>query len=105
MSVLGSIGIAYRARLLLLGDDLIDGIRNKKVSLVIVANDCGPASLKKLTDKCKSFDVKLVRYASKLELAMAIGKINVASVGIKDERFADKLFKEIENEKSKEGEK
>jgi ribosomal protein L7Ae-like RNA K-turn-binding protein len=103
MSVLGSIGIAYRARLLLLGDDLIEGIRNKSVSLVIIADDCGPASLKKLTDKCKSFDVRFVRYARKIDLAAAIGKINVASIGIKDLRFADKLFKEIELEQSKEG--
>ena len=53
--MLKSLGIGYRARLLISGEEfVIDGIRKNKVYLVFLANDASDNSKKKILDKAKS---------------------------------------------------
>jgi ribosomal protein L7Ae-like RNA K-turn-binding protein len=95
MSVFQTLGIAYKARKILLGDTLITAIRKSKVSLLLIAKDCGEATRKKILDKCRSFNVKYIEYGSKIELGHALGKSQISSIGIIDEGFAKLILKAL----------
>lgn len=95
MSVIQTLGLAYRGRKIEIGDSLITAIRKNKVYLVIIATDCGQASKKKISDKCNSFNVKYVVIGSKLELGQALGKVQISAVGISDEGWAKSILKGI----------
>lgn len=95
MSIFQTLGLAYRGRKVLIGDPLINAIRNNKVYLVIIATNCGQATKKKISDKCNSFNVNYVVLGKKEELGQAIGKINISAIGISDEGWAKSIHKSI----------
>lgn len=87
------LGIAYRARKLSLGEDIIlRDVRSGKAKLVLLANDIGPQTKKKLTDKCKYYEVPLIIVEEDREaLSNAIGKSQRVAVAILDAGFAEKI--------------
>lgn len=79
---LGRLGLAMRARQLVIGDALYTAIAHHHVFVVILAADASANTMKKVTDKCAFYEVKVVTTASKALLGHAIGKTDVAAIGI-----------------------
>lgn len=92
--MLKSLGIGYRARLLISGEEfVIEGIRKGNVCLVLLANDASDNSKKKILDKCKYYNVEAIMDYSSDELSKAIGKENRMVIGITSKKFAQSLLK------------
>lgn len=87
------IGLAMRARKVISGEELMDAIRKKKVSLVIVSEDASENTKKRYSDKCSFYDVDLIMIESSERLNQAIGKSNRMAVGICDEGFKKSIMK------------
>lgn len=91
-SYLNMIGLAYRARKLSLGEEtIIKDIQGNKAKLVLLANDIGPQTKKKITDKCKSYQVPYFIVDDRDTLSNAIGKSQRVAVAILDQGFANKI--------------
>ncbi len=86
------LGIATRARKIITGEDLtVREIQSGKASLVIVTNDASDNTMKKITDKCKFFNVELHVFGSRDDLGQAIGKESRVVLAIMDNGFAKKI--------------
>src|SRR5690625_1966797 len=89
---LNIVGLAYRARKCVTGEDtIVQHIRNKNVKLVLIANDISEQTKKKYTDKCKTFHVPYIEVDDRVTLGNAIGKSARVAIAILDEGFATKL--------------
>lgn len=87
---IGTLGLARRARKCVSGDGVISSIQRAKAKLVIISNDCGDNTKKKLLDKCNFYHVPYV-FMDEAALNTAIGTLNRKAVAILDEGFAQKL--------------
>lgn len=86
----GTIGLAMRSRKISTGETVFKKLRAKEVYLLIMAEDIGENTKKKLQDKCSFYDVPYVFMNGDL-INQAIGDRNRKSVAILDEGFAQKL--------------
>lgn len=86
------IGLATRARKIVSGEELLDAIRKKKVSLVIVAEDASENTKKRYSDKCSFYEIDLIYVESSIRLNQAIGKSNRMALGITDEGFKKSIM-------------
>lgn len=90
---LSIVGLAFRARKCSIGEDnIVKDIQNKRAKLVLLANDIGPQTKKKLTDKCKYYEIPWIVIDEDREvLSKAIGKTKRVGVAILDAGFAAKI--------------
>lgn len=89
---LNIIGLAYRARKCTTGEEtIVKEIQSKKAKLILIANDIGVQTKKKLTDKCAFYDVPVIEVDDRTTLGQAIGKHERVAIAILDEGFANKL--------------
>jgi len=89
---LNIIGLAYRARKCSLGEDIIvNDIRQKRAQLVLLANDTGKQTKKKITDKCRTYNVPFRIVDDRSTLSNAIGKTQRVAIAILDAGFAAKI--------------
>ncbi|GEN30467.1 ribosomal protein L7Ae-like RNA K-turn-binding protein [Cerasibacillus quisquiliarum] len=95
---LNLIGLAYRARKCSLGEEtIIRDIQEGRAKLVLLANDTGKQTKKKLTDKCHFYNVPLyVVDDDRDTLSKAVGKTDRVAIAILDDGFAKK-FKTLLN--------
>lgn len=90
MSILG---LANRARKIISGEELsIKEIQRGKAKLVLLSADASANTTKKITDKCKSYQVPLKLVDNRYTLGTAIGKDARVVVAVLDEGFAKKLL-------------
>ena len=87
------IGLAMRAKKIVSGEELMDAIRKKKVSLVIVCDDASDNTKKRYSDKCSFYEIDLITVDSSMRLNQAIGKANRMAIGIKDDGFKNSMMK------------
>lgn len=95
---LSMIGLCKKAGRLVSGAPIVvDALRDGKLHLVIYASGASENSVKRVTDKAKSYGTEaLALDVSPEELGHAIGKVGaVAAVGIADEGFAEAIKKII----------
>ena len=95
---LSMIGLCKKAGRLVSGVPIVvDAIRDNKVCLVVYAAKAAENSVKRITDKARSYDVTAAGIdVSPEELGHSIGKVgSVAAVGITDKGFADAIKKII----------
>ena len=86
------IGLAYRAGKCSLGEEtILKDIRSNRAKLVIIASDIGPQTKKKLTDKCKYYEVPYRIADDRETLSNAIGKSHRVAIAILDTGFAAKI--------------
>lgn len=92
-SYLNLLGLAYKAGKCSLGEEtIVKDIRNKRAELVLLANDTGSQTRKKITDKCKTNDVPFIIIADDREtLSNAVGKSQKVAIAILDAGFAAKI--------------
>ncbi|MBM7540613.1 YlxQ family RNA-binding protein [Amphibacillus cookii] len=89
---LNMIGLATRARQIAVGEDqIIKAIKQRQAKLVLIANDIGLQTNKKLTDKCKFYRVPYRTIVDRDTLSHAIGKAGRVAIAITDEGFAEKI--------------
>ena len=95
--LLFSIGLARKAGKLISGSEFVcDGIRQKKVHLVVCASDVSDNTKKKISDCCAYYRVRLyVTDVSKEMLGHAIGKSFAACVGITDTNLSELISRNI----------
>ncbi len=90
---MNNLGLAYRARKLTYGTtNVIKSIRDGSAKLVIIASDTSDNTKKKITDKCKYYDVPFKIEFSSVEISNAIGKRNIMTVSILDSGFKEMLL-------------
>ncbi len=91
----GTLGLCARARKLSTGSTLIEDIRKQRVFFVIIATDASDNTKKKISDKCKFYNIEYVEKYQSEEISNAIGKANRMAVGIMDKGFYAKIKKEM----------
>ncbi len=98
------IGLSYKAGKVKYGSDgVADAIRScKKPSLVLLAADASANQVKKITDRCRYYNVRLISIsADKSELGKMIkGRSELACVAIEDEGFAKAMIDLINKNES-----
>lgn len=86
------IGLATRANKISVGEDqILKDIKQGSAKLLLIANDIGASSEKKLTDKANYYDVPFRTVVDREQLSHAIGKFGRVAVAITDEGFANKI--------------
>lgn len=86
------LGMAARARLLITGEELVlRDVRSGTARLVIVAGDASDNTLKKINDKCTTYNVEKHVFGNRDEIGHAIGKESRVVLAITDAGFARKL--------------
>ncbi|NHM29835.1 YlxQ family RNA-binding protein [Neobacillus terrae] len=89
MSVLG---LANRARKIISGEELsVKEIQRGKAKLILLSADASANTTKKITDKCKSYEVPYKIVEDRHLLGHAIGKEARVVVAVMDAGFANKL--------------
>ena len=76
-----TLGLAMRARKVVMGDAVLKSIQNGQACLVILADDCGENQRKKICDKCAFYDVPLM-------IDAAVGEYTRKAAVIIDQGFA-----------------
>ncbi|MBF0781085.1 MULTISPECIES: ribosomal L7Ae/L30e/S12e/Gadd45 family protein [unclassified Granulicatella] len=72
---LNLLGLATKAGKLSSGEGkVLDDVRKGKVTLVIIATDCSPATKKKIADKCQHYRVPFIEQFTTMEISFSIGK-------------------------------
>jgi ribosomal protein L7Ae-like RNA K-turn-binding protein len=86
------LGLANRARKIISGEELsVKEIRSGRAKLVLLSADASANTMKKVTDKCKSYEVPLKLVEDRHLLGQAIGKEARVVVAVMDDGFAKKL--------------
>lgn len=91
-AVLQLLGLAARARKVISGEELvIKEIRHGNAKIVLLASDASANTSKKLTDKCKYYNVELHVLGNRYDLGHATGKEARVALAITDSGFAKKM--------------
>lgn len=86
------LGLANRARKIISGEELvIKEVRSGKAKLVLLSADASANTAKKVTDKCKSYQIPLKMVENRTLLGQSIGKEARVVVAVLDAGFANKL--------------
>lgn len=91
--VLNLLGLAFRARKIILGDEILNDFRD--VRLLFLASDMSEKSRIRYMKKCHYYDVECIDAYDSRQLSDALGKSNVRAIGIKDDGFRKSLLKKI----------
>jgi len=86
------LGLANRARKIISGEELVvKEIRSGRAKLVLLSADASANTAKKVTDKCKSYQVPFKLVENREMLGQSIGKEARVVVAVLDAGFANKL--------------
>ena len=96
--ILSFIGLAKRAGKITTGEaKTVDSIRTANCELVILASDASQNTSKKISDKCKFYNKKLIVFSDKDNLGKYTKNDYAVVVSITDKGFADKITELYEN--------
>ena len=88
IKALNLLGLAYRARGLINGEDnVIDNLQKGKCQMVIVASDASNKTIDKFQKKCYFYNVEVCLEFNTEELSHALGKGLVRIVALTDKGF------------------
>lgn len=91
------LGFAARARNLAVGATAVQqSIRKKKAKLVIIGEEVGENTKKKLIPICENYDVKFIIYGSCDMLSHATGKVDKGIFALEDENLSKAIIEEID---------
>ncbi|MDC3414101.1 YlxQ family RNA-binding protein [Aquibacillus sp. 3ASR75-11] len=89
---LNLLGLAMRARKCTLGEEnIVKDIQRQKAKIVLLANDTGKQTRKKLSDKCQFYNVPFYVVDDRDTISQAIGKSGRVAIAILDDGFANKI--------------
>jgi len=90
---LNMVGLAFRAGKCTLGEEaIIRDIQRNRAYLILIAEDTGVNTKKKLTDKCRFYDVPFREVEDRDILSNAIGKSGRVAIAITEHGFAKKIM-------------
>ena len=99
--LLSMLGLSRKAGKLKCGEFSVEeSVKSGKACLVVIAGDASGNTYKRFHDRGEDYEVPIIEYSTRTELANAIGKELTASAAVCDEGFAAsiiKLFKQLEN--------
>ncbi|UCZ51685.1 YlxQ family RNA-binding protein [Bacillus shivajii] len=91
------LGLIFRARKLITGEELVTkAVQKNNVYFVIISKDASENTKKKLTDKCKYYNVPYAVISDRQTIGQAIGKGERVVVAVEDQGFAKKIKSIIE---------
>jgi ribosomal protein L7Ae-like RNA K-turn-binding protein len=97
--LLGYLGLAKKAGKVALGSGAAEGaIRSAAAAVVIVAKDASENTVKRISDKCKFYQVGLMVYGTKEQIGRALGAGDTACAAVTDGQLAKAMiqcFEEI----------
>lgn len=94
---LNTLGLAMRAGKVVSGEDqVLDSIKSQKATFVLLSQDAGKSTKKRITDKCKTYQVPIYQYGTREELGKAIGKPARVVIAITDAGFTRMVQKHIQ---------
>jgi len=73
-------------------DAVQEGIKNKKIKLVIVAGDSSEKTKKNIRYVCTNNEINVIELSTIEELSHIIGKRNKAIIGITDKNFSEGIM-------------
>lgn len=89
------LGLMQRAGKIITGEDLIiKNLKNSKIKLLVITEDCGLNTKKKLQDKANFYNVEHIIFSDIESISVAIGRDNRVALGITDAGFTKK-FKQL----------
>jgi ribosomal protein L7Ae-like RNA K-turn-binding protein len=95
-NVLSLLGLARRAGDLLIGESLcVEGVRSKKISLLLIASDLNETTQNRMKTLCESESVTYKVFSDKEALSKAIGKSNYGLIGITNKKFSRAIIEKI----------
>ena len=89
--VLNTLGLAYRAKKVVLGEEVLNQI--DKVKLLIIANDISDKSRERFLKKCSYYKIDYIDCFRSEDISNALGKETIKVVGIIDEGFRKSILK------------
>lgn len=90
----GMIGLSVAAGKVSFGSESsVDSVRKGKAKLVIVATDASDRTKKLMYNKCGSYSVDIIEYATVLELGRITGKNQVSALAVCDKGLASEILK------------
>ena len=96
---LNFIGLMKSAGALITGTNLVlKGVRSGKVKMVLVDDSVSDNTFKKITDKCKFYNVSYIKVATGIDIGLAIGNSSRKVIGITDPNFVRALKEKIDKE-------
>lgn len=94
--ILNFIGLMNRAGALITGTELVlNGVRNKKVKLVLIDASVSENTLKKVTDKCNYYNTTYILLQTDADLGFIIGNSSRKIAGITDQNFVKALQEKL----------
>ena len=88
-----------RAGALITGTDLVlNGVRSGKVKMVLMDALVSENTFKKVTDKCKFYNVSYIKADAGVDLGLAIGNSSRKIIGITDQKFVKALEEKLNKE-------
>lgn len=91
-SYLNLLGLALRSGQLATGEQkVLKSVQTGQAKLVLIANDAGYQTKKKLTDKCETNNIPYKVIDDRHTISKAIGKSSRVVVAILDNGFATKI--------------
>ena len=94
--VIALLGLARRANKTILGETILQVLSQDKVKFILIASDASAKTQERYLKKCHYYQIKYSLDFDSDELAAAIGRNNVKTIGIVDEGFAKAINKELE---------
>jgi len=90
--LLSILGLAMRAGKVVSGEDMVlRAIRSRKAKFILLSQDAGKNTKKRITNKCEFYQVPVYQYGTREELGKAIGKPERVVIAITDAGFAQKV--------------
>jgi len=92
-NVLSLLGLVYRAKKLILGEEVLNEI--KDVKYLFIANDASSKTKERYIKKCHYYNISYNTDFSSEELSRAIGKTNSKVIGITDAGFTNTIINKL----------
>ncbi len=94
--IIALLGLARRANRIVLGETILETLSKGKIHFIFVANNASEKTKERYLKKCHYYHLNYCLDFSSAELAVAIGRNNVKTIGIIDEGFSKAINKELE---------
>lgn len=88
--VYGLIGIARRARKVVMGESVITAIQNKNAKVVLISEEASVNTKKKISDKCQYYNITFC-FVDDILLNQSLGEFNKKVIAITDEGMSKKI--------------
>ena len=90
---LNLLGFDQRAGKIISGEACTAFIKQKKVFLIILAQDASDNTKNQIIPLCRQYKIPFLELGSKIDLGISIGKSPRAVIGVLEKNFADAIWK------------